>query len=295
MAAGLRQKILIVLALSALYLIWGSTYVAMLFAIESFPPLMMAALRFSIAGILLFAFLRLRGIPSPTAREWLGAAVVGVLLLSVGNACVAVAQQTISTSAAAMAIATVPLWIAVFSWLWGEPPNRREWLGIMLGTAGVATLSTAHALQASPAGAFLLLIAAASWSFGSIWGKHLPLPRGAMASAAQMLAGGIVLLVASWLLGEHWPVQITEKSLWALSYLVVFGSIVAYSAYLYLLKTVRPALATSNTFVNPVVAMGLGVWLADEVIEMAEITALVVILIGVTLVMPFKTKSTKSR
>jgi drug/metabolite transporter (DMT)-like permease len=192
-----RQQWLVTLSLLALYIIWGSTYIAMFFAIESFPPFMMAAIRFSTAGILLYGFLRWRGYPSPTAKEWLGAGIVGILLLTVGNVSVAIAQKTVSTSAVAMAIATVPLWIAMFSSFWGESPNRREWLGIMLGMLGAAVLSTGGALQASPEGALLIVLATIAWAFGSVWGKHLPMPRGVMGSAAQMVVGGAVLIVLS--------------------------------------------------------------------------------------------------
>jgi drug/metabolite transporter (DMT)-like permease len=279
------------LALLALYFIWGATYIAMYFAIESFPPFMMAAMRFSIAGILLYVFLRWRGAKAPTAIEWLGATAVGVLLLTIGNVAVAVAQKTVSTSVAAMAIATVPLWIALFSSFWGVSHSRREWLGILLGMLGAAVLAAGSTLQASPEGALLIVLAAVSWAFGSVWSKHLPMPQGVMASAAQMLTGGAVLIVLSLLLGESWPASVSEKSWWAMIFLVLFGSIVAYSAYQYLLKTVRPALATSNTFVNPVVAMFLGVWLANEVIDARELTALAIIIIGVLLVMPFRAKT----
>jgi drug/metabolite transporter (DMT)-like permease len=286
-----RQQWLVPLSLCALYFIWGSTYIAMYFAIESFPPFMMAAIRFSVAGVLLYVFLRWRGYPAPTSREWLGATAVGVLLLTIGNVAVAIAQKTVSTSAAAMAIATVPLWIALFSGFWGESPNRREWLGIMLGMLGAIVLGTGGALQASPEGALLIILATVSWAFGSVWGKHLPMPKGVMGSAAQMVMGGAVLVVLSLLLGESWPARVSEKSIWSMIFLIFFGSIIAYSAYQYLLKTVRPALATSNTFVNPVVAMLLGVWLANEVIDTQEMVALAIIIVGVLLVMPFRAKS----
>lgn len=286
-----RQQWLVPLSLCALYFIWGSTYLAMFFAIESFPPFMMAAIRFGVAGVLLYAFLRWRGYPAPNRKEWLGAAAVGILLLTIGNVAVAIAQKTVSTSAAAMAIATVPLWIALFSSFWGESPNRREWLGIMLGMLGAIVLSTGGALQASPQGALLIILATVSWAFGSVWGKHLPMPKGVMGSAAQMVTGGAVLVVLSLLLGESWPARISEKSVWSMVFLIFLGSIVAYSAYQYLLKTVRPALATSNTFVNPVVAMFLGVWLANEVIDIQELVALAIIIAGVLLVMPFRAKS----
>ena len=286
-----RQKLLIVLALGALYFIWGSTYLAMRFAIDSFPPLMMAAIRFTTAGVMLYVFLLWRGVANPTREQWLGASAVGTLLLSVGNASVAYAEKSVSSGVAALAIATVPLWMAVFSGFWQQWPTRREWLGIVVGVAGVAVLTSGGVMQASPTGTVLLLTAAASWAFGSIWGKHLQMPAGAMASAAQMLAGGLVLVFASMMMGESWPVHPSEKSIYAIAYLVIFGSLVAYSAYLFLLKTVRPALATSNTFVNPIVAIFLGAWLANETIGGAEYIALVIIVIGVLLVLPFKSRN----
>lgn len=286
-----HQRLLIVFSLLTLYFVWGATYLAMFFAIESFPPFMMAAIRFSLAGGLLYAFLRWRGYAAPTVSEWKGAAIVGVLLLTIGNGAVAVAQQTVSTSAAAMAVATVPLWIAIFSSLWGESHSLREWLGVMLGMAGAIVLASSGALRASPSGALLILAATMSWAFGSVWSKRLPMPTGLMASAAQMLVGGAVLVVWSLFLGERWPTTVTPKSLWAMVFLVFLGSMLAYSAYQYLLKTVRPALATSNTFVNPVVAMLLGVWLADEVVDAREIVALCIIIIAVLMVISHKSKS----
>jgi drug/metabolite transporter (DMT)-like permease len=280
-----RQKWLVPLCLIALYFIWGSTFIGMKFAIESFPPFMMASLRFLFAGGLLYFILRLTGALGPSLTEWGGAAVVGTLLLSVGNAGVAYAQQWVDTGAAAMVIATVPIWVTMFSGFGGEWPHRREWLGIALGLLGVVILNLDGNMRASPLGATVLLVAAASWGLGSVLGKRLPLPSGAMSSAAQMLAGGAVLAVVSWLQGEKMTAAPTINAMLALVYLVLFGSFVAYSAYLYLLKTVRPALATSYAFVNPLVALALGSWLARERIGMFEVIAMAIILIGVMLVL----------
>lgn len=280
-----RQKWLVPLCLLALYFIWGSTFLGMKFAIESFPPFMMASLRFLFAGGLLYGVLRLTGASGPSLTEWGGAAVVGTLLLSVGNAGVAYAQQWVDTGAAAMVIATVPIWVTMFSGLGGEWPHRREWLGIALGLLGVVILNLDGNMRASPLGATILLVAAASWGFGSVLGKRLPLPAGAMSSAAQMLAGGAVLAIVSWLHGERMTAAPTTDAMLALAYLVLFGSFVAYSAYLYLLKTVRPALATSYAFVNPLVALGLGASWTNERIGMFEVVAMGIILIGVLLVL----------
>lgn len=280
-----RRKWLVPLALLALYFIWGSTFLGMKLAIESFPPFMMASLRFIFAGALLYAVLRLTGTPAPTRAEWGGAAMVGVLLLSVGNAGVAYAQQWVDTGAAAMVIATVPIWVTLFSALWGEWPHRRECLGIALGLIGVAILNLDGNMRASPLGATVLLVAAASWGFGSVLGKRLPQPAGAMSSAAQMLVAGVVLALISASQGERIVSAPSAQAWWALAYLVLFGSFVAYSAYLYLLKTVRPALATSYAFVNPLVAMVLGTSIVHEQIGVYEMIAMAIILLGVSLVL----------
>ena len=164
-----------------------------------------------------------------------------------------------------MAVATVPLFTLAFAQWGGQRGSAREWWGIALGLGGIVLLNLGANLQASPLGAALLLLASASWALGSVWGKRLDLPAGAMAPAAEMLAGGTVLALGSLLSGErlqHWP---TPEGWLALLYLVVFGSLVAFSAYLYLLKTVRPAVATSYAYVNPVVAVGLGKMSFDKV------------------------------
>ena len=285
------QRGLIALALGALYFIWGSTFLGMRFAIDSFPPFMMAALRFVIAGALLYGWLRWRGVAAPSAKEWLGATVVGTLLLAMGNAGVAYAEQSVSSGVAALMIATVPLWMAVFGCFWQQRPSGREWLGILIGTIGVVVLNLGGTLQASAFGAGILLLAAASWALGSLWGKRLAMPKGAMASAAQMLTGGAVLVVISLLAQEPWPAHVSTKSLYAIVYLIVFGSLIAYSAYLFLLQHVRPALATSYAFVNPLVAMLLGAALAGEHIDRAEYIALAIIIVGVLLVLPFERRT----
>lgn len=281
----MNSRLTVAIALLALYFIWGSTFLGMKFAIESFPPFMMAGLRFSFAGLILYAFLRWRGVSNPSPEQWKSAAIVGFLLLAFGNAGVAYAEQWIATGNAAMMIATVPLWIVVFDWHRGNRPHRLELWGIALGVAGVLILNRGANLQSSPLGALCLLSAALAWSYGSVWSRRLDMPQGAMSSATQMLVAGAVLMVVSVLAGERVTHPPTPRAVYAMIYLVVFGSFIAYSAYLFLLDNVRPALATSYAFVNPLVAMGLGVWLAGEQIGQTEVLAMSVILAGVLLVM----------
>ncbi|HEX8918387.1 MAG TPA: drug/metabolite exporter YedA, partial [Chloroflexota bacterium] len=251
------------LALFALYIIWGSTYLAIRITVHGFPPLLMMGERFLLAGGILYAVLRLRGYPAPSRREWAGSFVVGALLLLGGNGMVAVAEQKVPSSLTATMIATVPLWAAVFSGFWGRWPTRVEVSGLALGFAGVVLLNLEGSLRADPVGAAILVVAATCWAFGSVWGTHLQLPSGLMAGAAEMLMGGCVIVLAGAAHGEH-PVLPTGHSLLALLYLVVFGSLIAFSAYAFLLQRVRPALATSYAYVNPVVAVLLGVGLARE-------------------------------
>jgi drug/metabolite transporter (DMT)-like permease len=280
-----NQTLPILAALFCTYFIWGSTYLAIRFGIESFPPFLMAGIRFTLAGVILYIVMRFLGAPNPTKQQWLGASAVGLLLPALGNGTVCYVQQTVSSSVAALSIATAPIWMAVFSSIWGHKISSKEWLGIAVGLVGIVLLNLGGSLHGDFASALLLIFAAASWSFGSVWGKRLAMPQGLMASAAQMLAGGVALLMMSATQGEAWPQTISLKSWGALLFLVVLGSLVAYSAYQYLLKTVRPLVASSNTFVNPAVAFALGIWLANEHVTRIELIALGVILIGVYLVL----------
>lgn len=285
-----NQDLLIILALFCTYFIWGSTYLAIRFGIESFPPFLMAGMRFIVAGAILYCVMRFLGAPNPTKQQWLGATAVGILLPALGNGTVCYVQQTVSSSVAALSIATAPIWMAIFSSIWGHKITYQEWLGIAVGLVGIVLLNVGGSLHGELASAMLLIFAAASWSFGSVWSKRLDMPDGLMASASQMLAGGVALLIMSALQGETWPQTISQKSWGAMLFLVVLGSLVAYSAYQYLLKTVRPLVASSNTFVNPIVAFIVGIWFANEHVTTTEFIALGVILVGVFLVLSASNK-----
>ena len=280
-----KQPLLIVAALFCTYFIWGSTYLAIKFGIESFPPFMMAGLRFVVAGIILYTVMRVLGSPNPTRKQWLAATAIGILLPAIGNGTVTYVQQTISSSVAALSIATAPIWMAIFSSIWGHHISRQEWLGIAIGLCGIVLLNIGGSLHGDYISAALLIFAAASWSFGSVWSKHLDLPTGLMAPASQMLMGGIALMIVSALHGETYPSVVSAKSWGAMLFLVVLGSLVAYSAYQFLLKNVRTLVASSNTFVNPIVAFTVGIWFANETVTKTEYAALAVILVGVFLVL----------
>ncbi len=285
MPATRRISLTLIGAFLALYLIWGSTYLFIRIGVESWPPLMMAGIRFVTAGSLLYAFLRWRGVPTPTWAHWKSSGAIGFLLLSCGNGGVTLAEHIgVASGVAALAVATVPLFALLFGMLWGHRNTRLEWAGVAMGLVGIGLLNLGSNLQASPMGAALILFAAAAWAFGSIWSRQLPLPAGPMASAAQMLVGGVALLLGSALSGERlaqWP---TPAGWGALAYLVLFGSVLAFSAYGYLLKHVRPAAATSYAYVNPAVAVLLGILFAGEQIGAPECLAMAVIIGAVVLI-----------
>jgi drug/metabolite transporter (DMT)-like permease len=279
-----NPRLMVPLALLALYLVWGSTYLAIRFALESYPPFVLAAIRFLAAGTLMYAWLRFRGSAAPTRLQWRNAAVTGFLLLLMGNGFVCFAEQSVESGIAAVAVSSMPLFAALFSGLYGEWPQRREILGLAIGFAGVIVLNLGSGLSGSPLGALMLIVAAAAWAFGSVWSKRQDMPKGPMNTAAQMLCGGVALAVLSLLAGERVPTDPGLSSNLAIVYLAVFGSIVAFSAYLYLLKTVRPALATSYAYVNPPVAVLFGVMLAGEHVGPLDLVGMVVILVGVAIV-----------
>lgn len=275
----------IILALAAVYLSWGSTYLMIRIALDELPPLFMMGIRFFLFGIGFYGYLRLRGAPNPTLREWLWSAVIGAFLMLGGSAGVAYAEQWVASGLAALVIATTPLWTVLFAGIWKRWPNRLEWAGLLVGLAGIAVLNLEGDLRASPLSATLLILAAISWAFGSAWSQHLKLPKGIMAGAAQMITGGAIVLLVSFAIGERITAIPTWRSISAVLYLGIVGSLVGFTAYVYLLGRVRPALATSYAYVNPIIAVLLGMWVLGERIHMAGLIAMAIILTGVVLVL----------
>ncbi|MEK7439536.1 MAG: drug/metabolite exporter YedA [Chloroflexota bacterium] len=281
----------IILALLSVYLIWGSTYLAIKITVgeHDFPPLLMGGIRHLTAGGILFAFLRMRGEALPNRSEWIGASVMGFFLLLGGNGGVVIAESDplIGSGLAALVIATMPLWAALFSTLFGHRLAWREWLGLLIGFSGIVLLNLNGNLNWST-GAIALVIAAMSWAFGSTISRKLTLPKGFMASAAQMLAGGTIMTTVNFFVGSPMMRAPRWEAIVALAYLILFGSVIAYSGYVFLLKNVRPALATSYAYANPIVAVILGVLFAGEKVGAVEIVAMIVILIGVGIVVTAK-------
>lgn len=246
---------------------------------------MMAGVRFLAAGVLLLGFLLLRGHKLPPLRPLLNAALIGLLLLAVGNGSVTVAEhQNVPSGIAAVMVATVPLFTLCFSRFFGIQTRKLEWLGIAIGLVGIALLNSGGNLNGNPWGALLILIGSLSWAFGSVYGSRIELPVGMMAGAIEMLAAGIVLLATSLLTGERMTTLPDLSGFLAVGYLALFGSLIAINAYMYLIRNVSPALATSYAYVNPVVAVLLGTGFAGESLSPVEWLALGVIILAVVLV-----------
>lgn len=277
----MRKNSLVVLCFLSLLVFWGSGFISIRIGLEGYPPFFFMAGRFLLAGVLLFAFLLAKGTPLPTGRQWAASALEGLLLMVGGAGALAYAQLSIGSGIAAVGIATVPIWVTLFSGFLGCWPNRMEWFGIALGFFGVMLLSLRGNLKADPRGALLLLASSLTWALGSFLNPRLPLPRGAMAAASEMLAGGFMLLVLGVLFKERFHGIPPLRSTAALVYFSIAGSVVAFSAYLYLLQRVSPALATSYTYINPAIALGLGLLFAGETITRTEFAAVALILCGV--------------
>jgi drug/metabolite transporter (DMT)-like permease len=277
-------RTLVLLAFVAVSVIWGSTYLAIRVALEGFPPFFGGGVRFLLAGTILYGALRARGVAAPTPVEWRSAAITGVLYFVLGNGLVIVAEQSVSSGLVAVLVATMPLWATLFERFTGARIGRLEWIGIALGLTGVVVLNLGGDLRASGSGALCALVAPMGWASASIVSKRLTLPKGPMCMAAQMLAGGVALTVSSRVLREHIDQAPSARAIGAMLYLVIFGSLVGFTAYVYLLRNTRTSIATSYAFINPVIALGLGVALAGERIERSSALGAVIILAAVVLI-----------
>ncbi len=254
---------LVLASLAAVYLIWSSTYLAIRYAVESLPPLLSSGARYVVAGSVLYAGLRARRVAAPTGRQWMLSLPVGGLMFLGGNGLVVLAEQRVSSGLAAVACAAMPLFACAISHLFGERPSRREWAGVALGFGGVVLLTVGELRAARADGAFLLL-APAGWALGTVLARRVGVPKGAMSSATLMIAGGLLTMAVALARGEQLPADVPLRGALALAYLAVFGSLVGFSAYTYLLRHTTTALATSYAYVNPVLAVLLGAAVGGE-------------------------------
>ena len=283
-----------IVAFAAVYVVWGSTYLAIRYAVQTMPPLLMAGARFSVSGVLLYGWARLRGAPRPTAVQWRVAALTGVLMLCLGNGSVGWAEQRIPSALAALIVAVVPLWMVLFDWVMpgGERPTLAVIAGVVVGLAGLVVLVGPERVDTGApvdvVGALVLVAASMAWAFGSVYNSRGERPdSAAMSTGLQMLGGSVALVVSGLALGEGHQASISHISAasWAgWLYLVTFGSLIGFTAYIYLLKEVSPAKASTYAYVNPVVAMLLGWAIAGESITPRTLVAAAIILGGVALI-----------
>jgi drug/metabolite transporter (DMT)-like permease len=274
-----RKLLILVAAFFAVYIFWGSTYLAIKYAIETLPPFLMAGARFAFAGSVLFLWARLsKDYETPTLAHWRTSFIVGTLLLLGGNGGVVLAQHYIPSSLAALLVATEPLWIVLLSWVWlrSGRPNWKVGLGLLVGFVGVWLLISGRPSEAGATGVGLgqwigilaVIVGAFSWAAGSIYGLRASVPKSSLLTAGmQMIAGSVSLLLVGLIRGE-WstfePSAVSNNSLFGLAYLIIFGSLVGFTAYSWLLKNARPSMVATYAYVNPVIAVLLGWLIAGE-------------------------------
>jgi drug/metabolite transporter (DMT)-like permease len=284
----------ILAAFAVVYLVWGSTYLGIRIAVATLPPFLLSGTRFVVAGGLLYAWARARGAPAPARREWLAALWIGTLLVAGGNAVVGWAEQRVPSGLAALIVAGMPLWVALFQRVApaGKPISASRLGGLVLGFLGLALLMFGRGGGVSGVpllGMASLVLASASWALGSVLTRRVRLPRdGMLASATSMLVGGAVACgvgLASGELATFVPTQVSAASVAAWAYLVVFGSMLAFTCFTWLVSVVDPALVSTYAYVNPVVALLLGWWLAGEPLGPRLLVATPVILLGLVLVL----------
>lgn len=292
-STGEPSRLALVGAFAAIYLVWGSTYLAIRFAIETLPPFVMAGARFLLAGGVLYSWARWRGAAKPTAMHWRSALVLGALLLLGGNGAVVWSEMTVPSGVVALLVTSVPLWMVIINWVrpGGVRPTRWECIGLILGFIGVAILINPRPLagqSVSLLGAGVVILGALSWAIGSVWSQHSKMPASPVLFAGmEMLTGGVLLSVAGWVSGEWQDVESWRFSLYsslALAYLAVFGSIIAFSAYTWLLTVTTPAKVSTYAYVNPVVAVLLGFLVKREPLGPGTVAAMAVIVTGVVFI-----------
>jgi drug/metabolite transporter (DMT)-like permease len=279
-----------VLALAALYIFWSCTFFALRVLVVAVPPLLAAGCRFVLAGMVLGVILKFRGSPWPTGKQWLVSLPIGGLMFLVGNGFVCMAEKTASSGAAAVALGSIPLWVVVLGRWFGVRSSKREWFGVFLGLAGVILLA-AGGTTGTVWSTLLLILAPIGWALGSLFARGGRLPTGLMSAVTPMIAGGTLTAVVGLLSGEKIPTYFPPSALLAFGYLVVFGSLLGFSAFNYLLRTTRPAVAMSYAYVNPTAALILGALVGGEVVswQMAMATGLIVL--AVVLLMSKETPS----
>lgn len=275
------------IAIISVYIVWGSTYLAIRFAVQTMPPFLMASIRFLIAGSLLYFVRRVLGDPPPTRREWGSASIIGIFLLAGGNGGVVWAEQWVVSGTAALLVATAPLWMILIDTLHPHGLKYNHWvfLGVLLGFAGIFILiqpfQSTHQMDIHITGAVVLLLASLFWSIGSLYSRHAKLPSSPLlGTGMEMLAGGGGLLLLGMMTGELKQLSLTSisKESWlGLLYLIVFGSLIGFTAYTWLLRNAPTPLVSTYAYVNPIVAVFLGYFIAEEPLTFRILIATVLV------------------
>jgi drug/metabolite transporter (DMT)-like permease len=292
------MKLRIVVAMLAIYLVWGSTYLAIRFAVETIPPFIMAGTRYLIPGILMLVWRRLAGDPAPTRRQWIAGSIVGLFLLLGGNGLVSWAEQRVDSGVSALIIGTAPIWMVVFdSVLSRIRPRWQVIVGLLTGFGGILFLIGPESLfgqhpRYDLLGMGILMLAALLWAIGSIYSRNADLPRSPLlGTSIEMLAGSAGLYISSLISGE-WKsfnlAAVSHQSLWGLLYLIVFGTLIGFVAYTWLLRNAPISLVSTYAYVNPLVAILLGSWLAQEPLTWEVGLAAAIIIGSVVLINSFK-------
>jgi drug/metabolite transporter (DMT)-like permease len=270
----------VVAALLTVYLIWSSTFFALRFMVAELPPLATSGVRFLLAGLVLYGFLRWRGAAAPTPRQWMTSVIAGTLMFFVGNGLVAIAAREVPSGMTAMSFGSVPLFLSVMEAPFGRRPTTMQWIGIALGFAGVACIGLSE-VHASPTALALLLLAAIGWASASLITRRASMPSGLMAGASQLIGGGSTLLLGGLAVGERIDRMPSWNAGAAFAYLLIFGSIIAFSAAVHLLQNAPASIATSYAYVNPVLAVFLGSTVGGERIAPAALLAGLLVVAGV--------------
>jgi drug/metabolite transporter (DMT)-like permease len=302
--SGIPSPWRVIAAFIAVYTIWGATYLGIRFAIETIPPFLMAGSRFMIAGAMLYAWMRLRGVPAPTRMQWRATTIIGALLLLGGNGVLAWAEQLVPSGLAALIISMVPVWMVLLDWRrGGARPTMGISLGLVLGVVGIVLLvgptNFAGGNQLNTLGVIVLLFASLSWATGSLYARRASVPAvPLLATSMEMLTGGGLLLLAGLVTGEGGQLRLDHLSLRsaiAFGYLVFFGSLVGFSAYTWLLRVSTPARVSTYAYVNPVVAVFLGWALAGEALTPQTVLAAAVIITAVVVITTSQSKKSASQ
>jgi len=288
----MSNRIKVLAALLAVYVFWGGTYLGIRFAVETLPPFLMAGVRFLTAGLAVFSYCLVKGKERPTRAHWRDAGIVAALLLLGGNGLVTWSEQRVPSSIAALLVATVPLWMILLGSTAKDAPrpSRVTLAGILLGFAGIVVLvaPTGAGGRLDLLGIGALLVASCLWSLGSLYSRRARVPASPLLSVSlQMIAGGALMLLAGTLFGEWARVdvaRISARSLWGMGYLVLFGSILAYNCYIWVLKHADPVWVSTYAFVNPLVAVFLGWLLANEQLTTRSVWATAIILLAVVII-----------